>query len=168
MKRTIILSAMLLFAALLNYSSGKSNMLPLTTGEPGPVTTLIIDANVSVMLVNNDKALLKVTGKQSHADLITFSRNGDTLVIGCRKLKMLTGSVVVYVPASQLKKIRINSAAIVRSFNSLRVPKLDVLINGACDIAITNIGELNFVCTESFDLYHNKEVRKIPAGLFFD
>jgi hypothetical protein len=168
MKKTIILSVVLLFAALLNYSSGKSNALPLTTDEPGPATTLIIDANVSVILVNNEKAILNVTGKHSLADLVTITRNGDTLVIGCKKLKMLTGSVVVYVPASQLKKIRINSAAIVRSFNSLHVPKLDVLINGACDISIANIGELNFTCTEKYDLYHNKEVRSIPAGLFLD
>ena len=162
MKKTIVLSLALLFATIFNYSSAKPNGEPLPAVGPSQASTLIIDAHVTVVLVNNDKAAIQVVGEGSLTKLIAFKNTGDTLVISSTRNKDLKGAGIIYVPASKLKNIRINRAAHVRSLFALHVPKLDVVINGDCQIAISNIGEVNVSATEFYSFEGSKEVRQVP------
>jgi hypothetical protein len=165
MKRTIVFSLIVVLTTLFNYSFGRSDGEPLPADEPGQITTLIINADVTVVLVNNDKAILQVTGGRSLTELITFKNTGDTLVIGSTRNRDMTTKGTIYVPAHKLRNIRVNSKAHVLSYYALHIPKLDVVINGACRVSISNIGELNLVGTDSYYFDHSTEVRRIPAGI---
>ena len=163
MKKTTVLFLAFLFTAIFNYSSGRSTGDPVKP-DPDGITTLVIDANVTVVLVHNN-VTPQVNGDKRLKELVTLKKTGDTLVISSIKNRNLKGSGVVYVPANQLRKIRINSQANVRSLFVLRIPKLDVLVNGACTLAISNIGELNIIETKGYSVDQTSTVRIYPAGI---
>jgi hypothetical protein len=164
MKKTIILSLVLLLTTILNYSSATTTPKTLAKVEPSPITTLIIDANVTVVLVDNYRANLEVTGLSSLRDIVTFKEMGDTLVIGTTKNRNVRQAGAIYVPASQLKNIRINSEARVISLYTLQVPKLDVVINGACTVDIASIGEVNMTGTPLYTVDQTRDVHRISPS----
>jgi Putative auto-transporter adhesin, head GIN domain len=164
MKKTITVTAALLLAAVFNLSFSRSSGDAHITGGLEKIRTLIINANVTVMLVDNDQVLPQVTGKNTLTQLVTFKQSGDTLIIGSLKDRDLVNAGTVYVPAAWLKNIRINSNATVRSLQTLQIPKLDVVINGSCYVQVSNIGEVNMVETEKYVFEQNREVRPLPAN----
>jgi hypothetical protein len=164
MKKTIILSLAVFLTAIFNPSSAKNPGGPFINDEPDRITTLIINANVTVMLVNNHHTTLEVDGGKSPSKLVSLKKIGDTLVIDGNKNRYLQDAVIVYVPANQLKNIQINSEAHVRSLYILQIAKLAVTINGACELAISNIGEVNLIESDNFNFEHSTHVRRIPKN----
>jgi hypothetical protein len=168
MKKTIVLSLALLCATLFSYSSGMSTEDPVpATGLPY-ITTLVINANVTVVLVDNDKATLEVAGSNSLTRLVIFNKTADTLVINSARGRDLKSAGVIYVPAARLRNIRINSAAHVKSLYTLQIPKLDVIVNGACEFDIANIGVLNLTGTDNYIVEKNTEVHHLPANVYLN
>ncbi|MBC7826543.1 MAG: hypothetical protein H7122_02265 [Chitinophagaceae bacterium] len=165
MKKTVVLFLAFLFTAIFNYSSGRSTGDPIKPDEPNGITTLVINADVTVVLVNNEKATLQAAGGKHFTQLVTLKKSGDTVVIGSTKNRNLKGSGIVYVPANQLRNIQVNSGANVRSLFPLRIPKLDVVVNGACTLAISNIGELNIAETKAYLIDKSTKVSQLPAGV---
>jgi hypothetical protein len=164
MKKTTISILAVLFTAIFNYSSGKSTGDPLQANEPMFFSTLVINADVTIMLVN-DNVTLEVDGNNSFKKLIILEKMGDTLVISSKKDRYLNNNVTIYVAANQLRNIRVNSKAHVRSLFALQIPKLDVIVNGACDLAISNIGEVNVTGSDHYSFEEDRKVRRIPASI---
>jgi hypothetical protein len=163
MKKATILTLAVLLTAIFNYSFGGSTHDSLTKDEPFYITTLVINANVTVVLVNNDQATLEATGGKSFKKFVTLEKTGDTLVISSARGRDFYDGTI-YVPAGQLRKIHVNSKARVQSLFALEIPKLDVIINGACDFAISNIGEVNVIETENYSVEQNTFMRRLPAS----
>jgi len=166
MKKTFVFSAVLTLLTISSFASGNNNGEPVIT-KPSKLSTLIVDANVSIVLVKNDNGTAALSGNEKFTKNITFTKTGDTLVIGYVKNRDYKEKGVVYVSANQLKNIKINSSARVRSIESLRIPKLDVVINGTCEFSISNVGELNLSGTKNFDFEEVRQERIIPAGWSF-
>ena len=166
MKKTFVFSAVLTLLTISSFATGNNNGEPVIT-KPSKLSTLIVDANVSIVLVKDDNGNAALSGDEKFTKNITFRKTGDTLVIGYVKNRDYKEKGVVYVSANQLKNIKINSSARVRSVESLRIPKLDVVINGTCEFSITNIGELNLSGTKNFDFEEVRQERIIPAGWSF-
>ena len=162
MKKTTLLCLILFCISILNHAFAKSNGEPFVTDEPTRITTLIINSHATVILVNDDNATLQVTGNKSLAKLVTLKKTGDTLVIGSTRNRDLTEAITIYVPASQLRNIRINGEADVRTLNTLQVAKLDVVVNCDCSFSISNIGELNITGTEYYSVDYSTEVHRFP------
>ncbi len=163
MKKTFVFSAVLTLLTISGFATGNNNGEPVIT-KPSKLSTLIVDANVSIVLVKNDNGTAALTGDEKFTKNITFRKTGDTLVIGYVKNRDYKEKGVVYVSANQLKNIKINSSARVRSVESLRIPKLDVVINGTCEFSISNVGELNLSGTKNFDFEEVRQERIIPAS----
>ena len=165
MKKTIILSLVILLTTIFNYSFGKTTSDSLTTDKNSPITTLIINANVTVVLVDNVKANLEVTGRNSLRDIVTIKEIGDTLVIGAIKNRDVKEAGVIYVPASQLKNIRINGEAYVTSFYTLQIPNLDVVMNNVCAVYIATTGKLNLTATPLYTIEQTTEPHRTTASV---
>lgn len=164
MKQTI--TSIIVAIAMISVSAyGQTTSHPLPTTEPTQASTLVINADVTVVLVNNEKAVLTVTGRKKLPELVTFKRIGDTLIIDAAKQRILKGAGVIYVPASRLQTIRINSGAHVTSLHSLQTPKLDVFVNGACTFTISNIGKLNVVGSEHYLVDEYTQTHELPADI---
>ncbi|HLG40165.1 MAG TPA: DUF2807 domain-containing protein [Chitinophagaceae bacterium] len=164
MKKTTILILAVLCTAIFNYSFGRNPGDSSTTTDRFSITTLVINANVNVMLIDHDNAVLEAAGSNFSRRLVTLKKNGDTLVISSARKKDLY-NVTIYVPAARLRKIHINSDAHVQSLFALQIPKLDVIINGACKFNVSNIGDVNVSGTENYFFELDRVVRQIPPGL---
>jgi len=164
MKKTITATVAFVLMAMLNFSFGRNAVNGQDPEKPQPITTLIINVPVTVMLVDNDQVKPQIVGKNSLTQLVTMEQKGDTLVIGSLKNRNLVNAGVIYVPASSLASIRINADATLRSLQTLQIPKLNVLINGSCYIQVANIGELNMIESEKYVFEQNREVRPLPAN----
>jgi len=164
MKKTIIAGFIILASAMFNYTFANTSPDPLNP-SPEKYTTLIIDANVTVVLVNNPAATLQIVGDDAMNKYIQFEKGPDTLVIKAVKRRNYKEKGIIYVPATNLRKIAINSMSDVSSYRPLQVPRLDILINGDCKLEVSNIGELNVSSTEFYSFEQTTEIRKIPVSL---
>jgi hypothetical protein len=129
---------------------------------------LIVNADVTVVLVGSDKAYVHADGDGAFINDLEIKQSGDTIMINSKRRKDLKARGIVFIPASQLKRIKINSGAHVRSLNTLQIPKLDVVINGACILAVSNIGALNLIETDDYSFEQTSEVRYWPSKVFLN
>ena len=170
MKKTyglgLILGFLFTIVSIVASAKTSNNETPITEGQQ--IKTLIINANVSIVLVANSKSSLEVIGGNYIKKHISFKQNGDTLVIGSTRNKNLKNSGVIYVPASFLQNILINSESQIRTLYSLQIPKLDVVINGVCDFAISNIGEVNLIETDKYTYEQTTTIRRLPGTAVFN
>ena len=163
MKKTIVLSLALLSMSLFNFSMAADGHWPLPTEKLAGVNTLIVNANVTIVLVNNNNPVLEMVGNKSLSKNVSFEKTGNTLVISVPNRKNLVGAGVIYISANEFQKIQINGNSTIRTLNTLQIPTLDVVFNGVCEFEIHNIGEVNIKETKDYTLEQNKVVNKIPA-----
>ena len=160
-----ILFFLIFFTGLVNNSSASDTLSKVPSDKPYVLSTLIINANVTVVLVDNPNGNVEMVGNDFLSQHITFKQKGDTLTIGATKNKDFTNAGIIYVPANQLRKIHVNNDATVRSLHFIQVPKLEVVVNSLFRIAIANVGQVNFIETEDYFVEETREIRHLPAGL---
>jgi hypothetical protein len=113
--------------------------------------------------VNNDKARPTITGDPSITNFVTLKKEGDTLIIAATKTRNFKQQGVVYIPASELREIRVNRQAHITSLYALQIPKLNLVINAECEFSVTNIGEINLSSTASYAYLETTEMFRRPA-----
>ena len=165
MKKTIVLSLVLLSMSLFNYSMAADGHSPIPSEKLAGVSTLIVNGDVTIVLVNNNNPVLEVVGKKSLSKNVSFEKTGNTLVISAPRNKDLTKAGTIYISANEFRKIQINGDANIRSLNTLQIPALEVIFNGVCEFDIHNIGEVYLRETKDYTIEQNKIVRKIPASV---
>jgi hypothetical protein len=166
MKRTIIFSFIVAIAAVFNSSSAQLTGHMSSAAGSEHVSTLVVNADINVVLINKENAALQVSGSDEFRKHLRIRKSGDSLIITSSGNRIMMGKGTVYVPATRLNHIRVNGDANIRSLYSLEVPRLDVLVNGECSIAISNIGELNVRETEAYSFEYTIDKRTLPAGVF--
>ena len=163
MKKTILSALILFFLTLAGFTQQAVSADSLPGDKPPKV--LIVDATLTIMLVNSENATLHVEGNKFFREYVTVQNSGDTLTIGSVKNQNLITSGVVYVPARHLQKIRVNSGADVRTLFALKIPRLDVVVNGACTLAIANVGEVNVIEAKGYATEKSTRVKYYPNGV---
>src|SRR5689334_14704436 len=98
MKKTIILKLALIATVLFNCLLAAGSEDPVPAPITGHVSTLVINANVTVVLVNNEKATMQVVGDNKLAEMLIIEKDGDTLRISSHKKKNPKESGVIYIP----------------------------------------------------------------------
>lgn len=117
-------------------------------------TTVVINANVTVYLVNTESDMVKMNGDDFFMQHINIEQEGNSLIINAAKNRDFKKKGAIYIPASAITQIKINSAAVVRSANNLQIPLLNVFINGSCKVSIVNKGEVKLTGSLSYDFYY--------------
>lgn len=168
MKRTFFLAIAILCTAIFSQSFSMNVARSAAGGDSAAITTLIVNADVIVILVDNDEMPLQATGKDYFIEQIMIERNGDTVMISSKKNRNLKEKGVVYVPAGHLNHITINSSAHVKSLTTLQIPRLDILVNGTCKFSISNIGIINLIETYMYTVEQSSEVRYWPSKVFLN
>lgn len=164
MKKTILLT--LLFTQIIVYSSFSAENKKEAPPHEKPkttITTLTVNADVTVVLVNSKNQQVNMTGDAAFMNTVSFRQMGDNLVIGASKRRNFKSSGTIYVPAGSLETIRINSAANIKSAGILEIPDLKIDINGDCNVHILTKGK---VSPESayyeFDYYARDLMAPVP------
>lgn len=114
-----------------------------------PITSLVINDDVPVILINETSNEIFVEGKPKLVDGISIENRGGELVISSSHF-ISKKQVAVYVDARYLKNITINGSSLVGSFETLSNSQLDVLINGSCNLMIKSAGKINIKVTEDY------------------
>lgn len=159
MKRTILMS--LLIAASLS-SISMTNKDPLLSKEikTGAFDHVIINANVTVMLVSEDIDAVRVEGDDMLMKEVQVSEKEGRLMIKASSNRNLKNHGVIYVPARLIQRLEVNSSAMVKSLTILTSPKLDVFINGNCNLVLITQGNVNLVGSPLFEVdYAVREIR---------
>ena len=160
MKKTIFLSFILL-TGLLHFSYAADSGLPLKNNLPeGRITSLIVDASVTIILVNEDAGTTAyMKGDNQFMEQISLQEKDGKLVIKAMKKKSFIGKGLIYVPASQLARIEVNSAARIRTLTILPIPELTLSINGDCNIQLATTGKIDLVKDDHYEIdYHVNEL----------
>lgn len=149
MKFTLLITAVLFSSFVATPLQHEGEQARRNTGE---ITSLIINAHVTVVLVNTVQEPVKIGGEDIFLLHVVFKQSGGKLVIESTKKRDLKNKGVIYIPAASLKYIEINSSASVRSADFLEIPQLRIQVNGECKVDITNRGQLNILEGPEFEI----------------
>lgn len=127
-----------------------------------PVTALIVNAGVSVVLVNDPAKQPDLAGDSIFMSQVSVDHRGGSLVIHALRKKDYRDRGTVYIPAGKLQHIIINNCSKISSTGILQIPLLKLSINGACDVNIRVNGKVELNGNDSYEIdYHSKD---LPAG----
>lgn len=167
MKKTIFLT--LLFTQIIMYSSFSAENKKREPSHEKPktvITTLTVNADVTVVLVNNKNQQVNMIGDAAFMNTVSFRQSGDNLVINASKRRNFKSSGIIYVPAGGLETIRINSAANIKSAGILEIPDLKININGDCNVHIFTKGKVSPESTShEFDYYARDLGAPVPLAM---
>jgi hypothetical protein len=161
MKKNFVVTFVLMMSVVYSsFSAGlEKNLLSKNPQEPA-ITSLVINADVNIVLFNDGNKLVRRVGDVDFMEQVSFKQTGNTLVVKASKNKNWKNKGVIYIPANGLTSIQINNDAVVRSSETLIIPKLDIEINGSCKVSVFTLGEVNLVKNDSYEIDY--EARKIP------
>lgn len=165
MKKTIFLSLLLIIGII--HSSLAAERLNLSPGDPSPaaITSLVVNADVTIILLNDASRPAYMKGDAFFMEQISLHQTEGKLVIKAQKKKNFIGKGLIYVPASQLANIEVNSAAHIRTFNILPIPNLTLSINGDCKVHIATVGKIDLVGNDSYEIDYQVSELSFPATM---
>ncbi len=120
------------------------------------ITSLVINAHVTVVLVDAKSQPVRIGGDNFFLLNVDFRQAGGKLTVTARKKRNLRKRGVIYIPAGSLRHIEINSSALVKSAGTLHSRELDVVLNGECRVEITTAGRLNILNGPFHDVRYRK------------
>lgn len=119
-------------------------------------TYLEVSDHISVVLTNETGKDISVDGDRSKFGKVKALVKKGKLSIwlqGSNRGDKLT----VYVPARLLKQLVINGDSKVVTEEVLDNRKLDVVVNGACQLSLRSKGKINVTGTNEFEFQHSYE-----------
>ncbi|MFT3679879.1 MAG: DUF2807 domain-containing protein [Ferruginibacter sp.] len=121
------------------------------------ITSVIINDNLSVVLLNDASKEILIEGSENVLDqfLVSESKNGITITNNSGKGRT---AALVYIPAALIKKITINGASAISSYEMLNNKNIDVLVNGDCKLWLKTYGAVNVEATSDFDYTYTARV----------
>jgi hypothetical protein len=164
MKFIILLTCALVMLVPGSYSRTIKNN-PGDAVETSRVKTLVVNANITLVLVNNSELKSTVYGENSLKQAVVFEQKGDTLFISTLKKKDYKQSGVVYISANEISRIQVNSRAHIRTVYPLQKPNIDIVVNGECKLEISNIGTVNIIETDRYLFDKKIETSEIPKEI---
>jgi hypothetical protein len=157
MKKVFLLLTIALFAVSLPSLAESKGSLP---GEiSGVIKSVVVNADVTLVLVNDNERLVRMDGSESFMKNIRLRQNGTELIVDAVKKVNLKEKGVIYIYAGELTNIQVNSAAYVCSSGILELARLDIMINGNCKILIRNIGDLQLHASDYYEF--QEETRRM-------
>ncbi len=147
------LFSLLLAVAFIGAAQAQSNAEAVATNKKitvkDPITTLIINDGISVILMDDETDEIIVEGKSTAVQNVQITLVGSRLIVSS-SAKSPGKQAAVYVSSQYLKRIEINGESLVGSYQALRNQSLDVLVNGDCELKIKSYGKVNVSTTNDY------------------
>lgn len=119
-------------------------------------TYLEVSDHISVVLTNETGKDISVDGDRSKFGKVKALVKKGKLSIWLQGSNM-DDKLTVYVPARLLKQLVINGDSKVVTEEVLDNRKLDVVVNGACQLSLRSKGKINVTGTNEFEFQHSYE-----------
>lgn len=146
MKKTLLLTVILMTAIIHSSFSAGFEKLPVSgnsKSKESAITSLVVNADVTIVLVNDKNRQVKMIGDETFMKLVSFKQYGNNLVVDASKNRDFKSNGIIYVSAASLENIRVNSAAHIRSSGILEIPDLKININGNCKVHVITTGKVS-------------------------
>jgi hypothetical protein len=126
-------------------------------------SSIKLDANIDVLLIQDDKAdIVFMEGDSKYFDELFIRVKGSELIISSSKSRPYQGKLSIGIPVNRLQSVEINANGHVSASNKLNAEKLSVFMNSPCKLTLATTGKVVVYTPEGFDYaYHaaqNKDV----------
>ena len=166
MKKTLLLTLFLVTCIIQPSFSADPEKPPQNSNSKTSITSLVINANVAIMLINDTNSPINMIGDSFFMKLVTFKQKGNRLIISAIKKWDFRSKGIIYIPAGTIEHIQINSTANVRSSSILQSPNLKISVNGECQINILINGKVEMTGNDLFDI--NYQARLLSESILKD
>lgn len=149
---TIAIAAVLVLAT--GTANGKNLPPVMRIKLEQHFTYMEVSDHISVVLTNETGKEISVEGDRSKAGKVKAAVKKGKLSIwleGTNKGEGLT----IYVPARLLKQVVINGDSKVVTREVLDNGRLDVVVNGACELLLRSKGKINVTGTNEFEFHQS-------------
>jgi hypothetical protein len=146
--KKIFLSVTAMLLAMSLFAQNKKEGIVKKIKASENITSLIINDDVQVVLMNENGTEIFIEGQPAAVEKVVLNEKNGELNIG--STAFFTRPVVVCVPANFISWVEINGDSKVVSYQMLPVTKLDVIINGYCNLFIKNTGKVNVSARQDF------------------
>ncbi len=164
MKRTIFLS--LIFLAVFAVRVSATDVFNKEIKTSGVITSLVVNSNVTVVLVTHPSEKLRMMGDQQFLEEVSIKQTEGKLIIDGNRRRNFKNRGVIYVPANHLQQIKINNAAYVHTASTLRIPNLKVVVNGDCKVNLVTLGKIDFVENDQYEVrYEVREKNNLESAV---
>ena len=152
----LTIGIIIIFTMITGMANGKDLPPVMRIKLDQHFTYLEVSDHISVVLTNEEGNDISVEGNRSKFGKIKALVKKGRLSIwlqGSNKGEELT----VYVPARLLKQLVINGDSKVVTKDVLENEKLDVVVNGACQLSLRSKGKIYVSGTNEFEFQHSNE-----------
>jgi hypothetical protein len=160
-----MLSLILANSVFANTKSINTDPRPLKVNSNTLIKKIAIYGNVDVMLVPGEGSDVSINGTKNGAEKIKLIYQHDRLEIVAPHFEN-ENKTVVLIPAKDLVRLEINGNANIYSEATLLNGKLDIYLNGLCNINLRSHGKIKVHASPDYKLTFTKnEVAKIKKEL---
>jgi hypothetical protein len=146
--KKLFLSVTVMVLTISLFAQNKNEGIVKKMKAKETITALAINDDVQVVLMNENGTEIFIEGQFAAVEKVALTEKDGKLTIG--STAFFTRPVVVCVPANFVSHIEINGDSKVISYQMLPVAKLDVIINGYCNLFIKTTGKVNIVGLQDY------------------
>jgi hypothetical protein len=144
----LILAALLLSANQPVPAEGNGESLKITI--PVPVTSLVINEGITVVLTNETSREITVEGNHAEQNPLKLELTDGKLTL-TRRTTIQGEKLLVYIPATNLRSVSINGVSTLQSNVVLPLKKLNIVLAAECDIRIKTTGKVNIISWDDIE-----------------
>lgn len=112
------------------------------------ITALVINDDVQVILMNKDSGEIFIEGHPAVVEKVILTEKNGQLTIG--STAFFSRPVVVCVPANFISRVQVNGNSKIVSYQILPLTKLDIIVNGFCNLYIKTVGKVNVTALQDY------------------
>jgi hypothetical protein len=151
--KKIFLAVTVMMLAIGTSAQNKKESIIKKIKASKEITSLIINDDVQVVLMNANTSEIIIEGQSAAVEKVVLTEKNGELTIG--SAAFFTRPVVVCVPANFISRVEINGDSKMISYQMLPIAKLDVIINGYCNLFIKITGKVNIVALQDYSFTSN-------------
>ena len=160
-KRILTVASAFLFLTITAFGFDKAQPSAKEVAIEGKYQKITVGANIKLVLIAANQKTVAVTGDQGRLQDITVKMSNNEMVITSKR-SVKPGSVVVYVPATDLTYIDLKRGASVSNEGDLKFTDLTVFVNIDSRMELRIIRDIKVKQADDCDIvYERKETAKV-------
>jgi len=123
-----------------------------------PFNKLVVEADIDVVLTEESSTKVVIEGEISSAAAAKISVENGVMTISSKK-SWRNQRTVVYLPVRNLRTIVINGDANISSSNTLHTMRMQLMVNGNCEVNLRVRGTVEVSYSDDFLIHYLKNER---------
>jgi len=143
----------------LAHDGGKKNRAQKTWAATAVFTSITIQGNLDVFLVESAGSVVRVEGYEKAVNEVSFSVEEGRSIVKSKE-SFISGKATIYIPVRHLQQLTVKGNVRLSSIGHLESPKINIRIAADCHLNIVSTGKIDVVSDEENGYYFSTESRK--------